>query len=123
MATFSSGFWGNPTTLLLNNRRPGIAQLFVRLRNGKTARAIRDQITDLLAASAATQGSVTNARVQQVDAQLGMVGGARTVESETITTLRADDTTNANTLAELSTMKTRPAYPGDLSGNGGKALA
>jgi hypothetical protein len=121
MATsFSSGFWG--TYSLLANRRPGISQLFVRLRNGKTARAIRDQITDLITASGATTGSVTNKRVQQTDAQLGMLGGARTIESETIATLAASSTSNANTLAELTTMKTRPSYVRDTSGNGGPAL-
>ena len=120
MATFSSGFWG--TYSLLSGRRPGISQMFVRLRNGKTARAIRDQITDLIAASGSTAGSVTNKRVQQTDAQLGLLGGARTIESETITTAAASSTANSNTLNELTTMKTRPSYVRDTSGNGGPAL-
>lgn len=117
-----SGFWGGTSYSLLNNRRPGISQLFVRLRNGKTARAIRDQIVDLIAASGSTTGSVTNKRVKQIDADLGMLGGSRTIESETITTLAANSTSNANTINEIATMKTRPSYPRDTSGNGGPAL-
>lgn len=121
MATsFSSGFWG--TYSLLSGRRPGITRVFSMLKSGKTGRAIKDQIVDLIAASTSTQGSVTHKRVQQTDAQLGMLGGARTIESETVETTTASSTANSNTLNELVTMKTRPSYVRDTSGNGGPAL-
>jgi hypothetical protein len=118
-----SGFWGGTTYSLLNNRRPGIGQLLARVRTGKTGRAIRDQIVDLIAASGSTQGSVTNKRAQHTDAMLGNVSGVRPIETETITTLVANSTSNANTLNEIATAKTRPSYPRDASGNGGPALA
>jgi hypothetical protein len=122
MSTFNSGFWG--TYSLLGNRRPGIAQLFVRLRNGKSARALRDQIKDLIAASTTTTGSVSNVRAQYATVDAGDLGGSRTIETETITTLTANDSSNANTLKEIGqTIVTRPAYPADASGNGGPALS
>jgi len=65
---------------------------------------------------------VTNKRVKQIDGDLGMLGGARTIESETIETLAASSTSNANTLKELTTMATRPSFVADSSGNGGPAL-
>jgi hypothetical protein len=122
MAAFYADFWGSGGYSLLNNRRPGISQLFVRVRNGKTAKALRDQIVDLITASGSTTGSVTNKRVQQVDSDAGQLGGVRTIESQTITTLAANSTSNSNTINEIATMKTRPSFPADLSGNGGPAL-
>jgi hypothetical protein len=102
-------------------RRAGIK----RLMNRSQYRAISELFDTLIGAASGSAASKTHAQVQAVTPEFGpgVGGGLRTIE--TVTDISRNSTAADITLLKEMTVsvRTRPAYVADLSGNGGPAFA
>jgi hypothetical protein len=114
----SSGLFGS-TYSFIDGRMPMRSQTRrMVLKNGN--RVLRELFDTLIGAAAGDAASKTYPRIAE---DSGMGGGRRTIDTVTVIS-RVSTSADITTLKEIVVNVDRSAaYPADLSGNGGPALA
>jgi hypothetical protein len=113
-----SGLFGDSYSLL-NNKQPSRSMMRRQvLKPG--SRKLRELFDTCLGAAA---GGSASATYKQIAEDSGIGGGLRTIETITVIS-RVSTAADITALKEIVVNVDRsPAYPADLSGNGGPALA